>query len=334
MTARISNRTRLRFASRIEQALNTPTTTTHCSLPDEQWRQLQRQLTHLQWVSQRRWPTAMASVQLAIGRTLEALQSNLSVCQRAVTAVADRPRLIQLREIYADLLALVDEFPNVELDLRRGELTVETHPIVLEEIDLGPFAIVLTLASSEQLLTYTVVARQPNPANGDDTTTHPHVRDDSLCEGQGRSSIRAALAQGRLFDFFLLVRQVLESYNPASAFVRLSDWQGVSCTECGQLDRAEELTYCHECETDLCHDCAISCEECGRDGCSRCQRFCRDCQRDFCEGCISNCPACSENFCSVCLEDHQLICPERTDAQTIPADQATSGLVGATHAHV
>ncbi len=337
MPASNLNRTWLRFASRIERALSAPmttTTTTTCAPPVEQWQQLQRQCAHLHWVSKRGWPTATSSVQLAISRTIEALQASLLDCQRTIATMPNRSRVSRQREIFADLQALCDEFPSVTLDLHRGELTVETHSIVLEEIDLGPFAIVLTLAPSKPTLTYAVFARQPHPANGDDTTTHPHVRDDRLCEGQGRSSIHAALAQGRLFDFFVLVRQILETYNPVSAFVRLNDWQGVSCTECGQFDRAEELTYCHECETDLCYDCAIACEECGRDGCSRCQRSCHDCQRDLCEACIGTCPACAERICSECLEDHSSNCSEKNDAQTPPAAQAASDLVATPHAPV
>ncbi len=336
MPASNLNRTWLRFASRIERALSAPmttTTTTTCAPPVEQWRQLQRQFAQLQWVGQRGWPTATSSVQLAISRTIEALQASLLDCQRTIATMPNRSRVSRQREIFADLQALCDEFPSVTLDLHRGELTVETHSIVLEEIDLGPFAIVLTLAPSKPTLTYAVFARQPHPPT---VTTRRLIRmfvTTRFAKAKGDHPSTQRSPKG-LFDFFVLVRQILETYNPASAFVRLSDWQGVSCTECGQFDRAEELTYCHECETDLCYDCAIACEECGRDGCSRCQRSCHDCQRDLCEACIGTCPACAERICSECLEDHSSNCSEKNDAQTPPAAQATSDLVATPHAPV
>ena len=33
-------------------------------------------------------------------------------------------------------------------------------------------------------------------------------------------------ADGRLFDFFVIVRQVLNTYNPHSAYISLEDWDG------------------------------------------------------------------------------------------------------------
>ncbi len=102
MPASNLNRTWLRFASRIERALIAPmttTTTTTCAPPVEQWRQLQRQFAHLQWVSQRGWPTATSSVQLAISRTIEALQASLLDCQRTIATMPNRSRVSRQRPI-------------------------------------------------------------------------------------------------------------------------------------------------------------------------------------------------------------------------------------------
>ena len=49
--------------------------------------------------------------------------------------------------------------------------------------------------------------------------------DERLCEGDGRSAIRQALAQGRLLDFFMLVAGGLRTYNAESPFVALEIWE-------------------------------------------------------------------------------------------------------------
>ena len=54
-----------------------------------------------------------------------------------------------------------------------------------------------------------------------------------LCEGEGRLPVLRALEQGRLLDFFLLVRNVLSTYNPDGAHLPLSRWRGAPCTDCG-----------------------------------------------------------------------------------------------------
>jgi hypothetical protein len=63
--------------------------------------------------------------------------------------------------------------------------------------------------------------------------THPHVCNGQLCEGDGAAPIKAALGSGRLLDFFVLVGQILETYNDASAHVTLDNWEGRSCNDCG-----------------------------------------------------------------------------------------------------
>ena len=65
---------------------------------------------------------------------------------------------------------------------------------------------------------YRVVALDPHPAGSDESVTHPHVRDEQLCAGDAAAAIRSALAGGRICDFFLLVRSVLDRIQPRLAF--------------------------------------------------------------------------------------------------------------------
>ena len=84
-------------------------------------------------------------------------------------------------------------------------------------MNLGPFEIRLDWGSLSDPNPYSVVALDPNSAASNDEVTHPHVKDEHLCEGEGHSAIRAALAECRLLDFFMLVSQVLHTYGQGSA---------------------------------------------------------------------------------------------------------------------
>ena len=140
---------------------------------------------------------------------------------------------------------------------------------------------------------YRVVARDPNPAARNDSVTHPHVQDEMLCEGDGRSAIRAALAQGRIFDFFLLVSQVLHTYARGSAYVEMDDWSGVSCSDCGTTMSPDDSYCCQRCGSELCGDCRRSCAGCEESHCSGCLSQCPECEMDFCRGCLEVCPGCN-----------------------------------------
>lgn len=80
-------------------------------------------------------------------------------------------------------------------------------------------------------MSYTVVAVTPNPCEKDDRTVHPHVHDESLCEGEGEAAIGKALSQVRLLDFFVLVHQILQTDNAGSAYARLNEWTGNPCRD-------------------------------------------------------------------------------------------------------
>ena len=167
-------------------------------------------------------------------------------------------------DIYRDILALDDEFEEVEIDLDEHELSVTTDRIVLEDIDLGPFEIRLDWQRLGASSAYRVVALDPNPAARSDDVTHPHVQDEQLCEGEGRAAIRAALAEGRLYDFFLLVSQLLHTYGRGSAYVELDDWDGVPCDDCGGSVDEDDRYYCQRCGATLCGSCSVTCQGCGR----------------------------------------------------------------------
>ena len=116
-------------------------------------------------------------------------------------------------DLYQDILVLDQDFEKVTWQPEIEELSVKTDPIVLKGIDLGPFEIRLEIGSLDRPQPYRVEALDSNPAAVNEDVTHPHIQDEVLCEGEGRTAIRAVLREGRLLDFFTVVSQVLHTYN-------------------------------------------------------------------------------------------------------------------------
>ena len=123
------------------------------------------------------------------------------------------------------------------------------------------------------------------------SVTHPHVQDERLCEGDGRAAIAGALSDGRLYDFFTLVSQVLHTYGKGSAYVELDRWDGVLCDDCGDTMDEDDRYGCQRCDDTLCPSCAVTCQQlpgdvllasavalvraCGESYCSSCLAMCR-----------------------------------------------------------
>jgi hypothetical protein len=149
---------------------------------------------------------------------------------------------------------------------------------------------------------YHVVAREPNPAGTDESVTHPHVQDEFLCEGEAQESIHRALSQGRLLDFFVLVRCVLETYNSASPYVPIEDWGGIRCGDCDAHVPRDEVSRCCACSTRLCGECCSLCSGCDDDYCSECISRCAACDERCCSGCLSACTRCGKSICNDCLQ--------------------------------
>ena len=95
-------------------------------------------------------------------------------------------------DIYQDLLALEEEFPEVQIDLAEAQISVTTEPLILEGIHLGPFQIRLDWQQLKATHPYRVVALEANPAASNEEITHPHVNGQLVCEGDGRVAIAAA----------------------------------------------------------------------------------------------------------------------------------------------
>jgi hypothetical protein len=284
--------------------------------PDFYWDRYCQAARRADYVLQKNWPAALPFALEELERIGESLVQQLrAVTDPAKVPLARRPRA-SIREILMDLEALEDEFSEVGWDLREKTLSVVTEPVVLKGIELGRFQIVLEYRNLGLTGPYRVIALDPNPAAGDSTTTHPHVRDEDLCEGEGRSPIQKALRQGRFYDFFVLINQVLHTYNGDSAYVPLSRWEGQSCSDCGTVVSDDDTVSCEQCHSECCCECSSSCSKCYRSLCAGCQDRCGTCSDTFCRDCLSSCPGCSDDYCASCLESGRC-----EDCQEVDADE-------------
>ena len=204
-------------------------------LPRAAWLQCDNLLRKMGVARQMGWYLAVEQLQRDLRGALQRLQGALSDVHRQLESATTESRRADARDIYADLIALHDEFDELSFDQRGRTLSVTTEPITLEGVHLGPFEIRLDwddLVEGGQD-NYRVIALDSNPAASNDSVTHPHVQDEVVCEGDGRQPIRHALQQGRLLDFFVIVANLLRTYNTGSPYVLLSEWHGIPCASCG-----------------------------------------------------------------------------------------------------
>ena len=209
-------------------------------------------------------------------------------------------------DLYRDLVALAEEFAAVEYRDAQKLLCLTTAPLSLEGIDLGPFEIRLDCRGRDSLPSYKVIALAPNPASSNADVTHPHINDGQLCEGDGRRAIASALAEGRLFDFFTIVNQLLHTYAEGRAYVELDSWYGVACQDCGGTVDEEERYCCSRCDQTICGDCTTSCGRCGEAFCCNCTTCCPDCEQPFCSSCLLRCHRCERDVCRALLASKPL----------------------------
>lgn len=213
--------------------------------------------------------------------------------------------------LLAELQQIEDEFGSWEVLPGQRSLFVTTDPITLEGIQLGSFEIELCLDGLDRLhmeQPLKIQALEPNWASGADDVPHPHVRDERLCTGDATSILTQSLREGRLADYLLIVRNVLQTYNPDSPHVALEDWDGIPCFDCGSSMHTDDRSVCELCERDFCEDCFGCCQSCTLYLCYGCLTSCRFCEDETCRDCMKACPECGELCCPGCFEDE--LCPE------------------------
>ncbi len=280
-------------------------------LPHGHWQRCVDLVRKVRRARLRGWHLAANQLLNDLGYAIPSIQIELSTIAERVPRRTAVDRGATMHDIYQDLVALRQEFEQLDYDYRERQLSVVTEPIVLAGVYLGPFEIRLKWAqpTRNDVPAYRVFAQDPHPAEGRENVTHPHVMDEILCEGDGRHAVRQALKQGRLLDFFTLVAGILRTYNPESPFVELALWHGGSCSDCGAGVNEDHSYSCQKCGDTVCSECERLCCGCDDGCCSNCIGSCAACEDNYCRRCLQRCHDCSGSFCSGCLDDNER-CPD------------------------
>lgn len=294
----------LRLALAIHADLNVSgSTAIQHELPSREWERCLQTSHRIRRASHHNWHLAAARLQDDLAYELSVLRSELGALTARLPQVPVS-RVVPIREIYQDLVALASEFPAVDFEMSEQRLSVTTPEVTLENVPLGAFEIRWHWQRSASP-NYRVIALDPHAAAERENVTHPHVMDEQLCEGDSHVAIREAANQGRLLDFFTLVASGLRSYNPDSPFVALEDWFGARCSDCGYSTGSDDGYTCEKCSESICSDCEASCRGCDYSYCSRCVATCRGCENGYCRDCLTACSECHQRFCSGCIVEKE-----------------------------
>ena len=287
--------------------------------------QVEDYLSKLQKARDHNWTNCIPGLVRKLQTTLNSTQEKLTRCiQRIANESKPSPKtqLPDVRLLMDEISALEKEFGEGKVSWKREAcvLSVTTEDITLEDengndVELGPFAIKLllnNLSDRDGYRCFRIEALEPNPAAENDSVTHPHVSDEYLCPGRGEEGISLALEQGRIFDCFVLIHAILQTYNPSNPHVPLERWAGEQCDDCG-CTVGGTLYECNNCDYSICRYCCQGCNRCRESYCGNCIESCDCCERSCCSGCLNEsevnnngsqfcskclirCPTCSRNF--------------------------------------
>lgn len=270
--------------------------------------QLQRMQKNLEICARFNWNGASLKLLDRIGaftEDLPQLKSNLERAMQLSQMVLPAPRVV-----YEDLQQIEQEFDRAEYNRSENTLSAFTESIELEGLFLGEFEIKLELDQLAKMpdgRMVRIIALDPHPAGSNQSVTHPHVSDECLCTGDATVPLGLALANGRITDALMIVRSVLETYNPGSPYVAVSDWEGSSCYECGYTVCEDDSYYCENCGNTYCDECSGCCTCCEATFCKQCMQNCPACEENVCGSCLCTCIECGEQVCNSCIDDN--LCP-------------------------
>jgi len=248
--------------------------------------------------------------------------------------------VIPIDDIKKEIEVMLKKWPSLEYNEDERFLYIETKNISLSYHDtskeLGRFKTGISLYydtesyDGERLGFKAVSIDGGNPAHGNESVTHPHVKNDYICMGNGLETSIEAFYQGRIEDCFDIILAVLNTYSEGRAHIELDNWEGSTCDVCGNSVDGDEY-LCQKCDRTICLDCTESCHccddivcqscsensahcsmcgeytcnsclvesGCDHDICADCERIC-GCGKSSCTKCCNECLECSEIVCEKC----------------------------------
>ncbi len=104
-------------------------------------------------------------------------------------------------------------------------------------------------------------------------------------------------------------------YNPASPYVALDAWDGVTCSDCGCSTSRENTSGCEHCDQDYCDECMSCCDACDGSCCRGCLERDRESDAYLCPACRTTCGDCGRVVNSDDVEGPSGPCPQCREGQ-------------------
>jgi len=229
-----------------------------------------------------------------------------------------RGECIGIKSLVNELIAIDRGFGEIKYNRDDHYISIITSPVTLKDVAFGRFEIRYYIKGS-CFNEYRCIALEPHYSKNKPELSHPHVSRGRLCEGEAALPIENAANDGRLYDFFALISQVLHSYTPGDAYQKIDYWDHIRCPDCGRL--ATEMIKCPECDTEKCTNCITECDLCCEQICRRCTKYCMFCQGSVCPGCNVRCTKCGVFLCLNCSANG--LCPtcEKTRLEEIKKEE-------------
>jgi len=257
------------------------------------------QIRKIEKAELRKFPLKLAAKKIfnVIKSRLEDISASTSNILKGMTEEIK----VDKKQISEEIKCLFELFDKVRYN--NGILTAVTRSdIILEEggdyeTNFGKFTIVFNFESPD----VGAEALTPKPCPGDSSITHPHVKNDCICTGDGYDIIHTAKDENRFSDIFIICERILQTYSPDSPHAQIESWheEQCRCSECGDYIGSEDVYDCYNCGDLLCHSCCISCSVCDRLSCGNCYEFCETCENSYCNNhtCKEECKNCNKEIC-------------------------------------
>ena len=173
------------YSSHLQRVGAVPTT---FELPDRDWVQCRSLMRQIDLCTQRNWTHAAAVLEDRLNGPFERAPT---ACRKSAdkSPAPEGSRLLKPSARSSKIsITLSDEFEGVRVDGANQTLSITTEPIVLEEIDLGPFEIRLHWDRISERRPYEVVALRTQPCGGIERN-HASARQGRAALRRGRTSV-------------------------------------------------------------------------------------------------------------------------------------------------
>jgi len=216
-----------------------------------------------------------------------------------------RFRLPAINNIVNELSDIISEYGGFHFEddgFNNSHITAELGPFTIDDIEFGIYQISISIPELCSDYTCKIIANAvtPNYPHGDSLHTHPHIRNQEICLGDGSQAIHNASKDARIVDIYSIIQSILKTYG-SDPFIRMTAWTGNKCDDCGRYYDVEEEKVCADCNHYYCNQCVDSCCDIETAKCGNCKSTkysCDECGVGLCGECVTLCEVCNKVNCN------------------------------------